>query len=248
MLAGADAGIEEAPKLGALIFRVPLSERVAKREDALLGARLFFVTTCTANAGVEAEFGNGVEQRHGLMTVTAFSGIAQNDTSLRDRIFHRAHDQAFTELRGAMIAKGDDLRKIVSGIDVQQRKGKRTGAECLFRQAQQHQGILAAGKEQGRVAALARNFAQDVNCLRFEPAEMIGIGRARQRKLVGDERGLYERGIGHAGTPSARTITSSGRRCSPHSLSSALSHHQRPARISSPGRTARVHGAQPMLG
>ena len=89
-----------------------------------------------------------------------------------------------------MIAKGDDLRKIVSGIDVQQRKGKRTGAECLFRQAQQHQGILAAGEEQGRVAALPRNFAQDVNRLRFEPAEMIGIGRARLRKLVGDERRL----------------------------------------------------------
>ena len=39
-----------------------------------------------------------------------------------------------------------------------------------------------------------------------------------------------------------------GRRCSPHSLCSGFSHHQRPARTSSPGATARVHGAQPMLG
>src|SRR5260221_1344836 len=35
--------------------------------------------------------------------------------------------------------------------------------------------------------------------------------------------------------------------CNPHSLLE-LSHHQRPARTSSPGRIARVHGAQPMLG
>jgi hypothetical protein len=35
--------------------------------------------------------------------------------------------------------------------------------------------------------------------------------------------------------------------CSPHSLVSEFSHHQRPARGSSPGFTARVQGAQPML-
>ena len=36
--------------------------------------------------------------------------------------------------------------------------------------------------------------------------------------------------------------------CSPHSLDSGDSHHQRPARTSSPGAMARVQGAQPMLG
>ena len=39
-----------------------------------------------------------------------------------------------------------------------------------------------------------------------------------------------------------------GRRWIPHSLCSAASHHHRPARTSSPGATARVQGAQPMLG
>ena len=38
------------------------------------------------------------------------------------------------------------------------------------------------------------------------------------------------------------------RSCSPHSRCSGSSHHQRPARQSSPSATARVHGAQPMLG
>ena len=36
--------------------------------------------------------------------------------------------------------------------------------------------------------------------------------------------------------------------CSPHSFVSRDSHHQRPARLSSPGRIARVQGSQPMLG
>ncbi len=36
--------------------------------------------------------------------------------------------------------------------------------------------------------------------------------------------------------------------CRPHSLDSGDSHHQRPARTSSPGAMARVQGAQPMLG
>ena len=38
-----------------------------------------------------------------------------------------------------------------------------------------------------------------------------------------------------------------GLRWMPHSLTSLSSHHQRPARMSSPGVIARVHGAQPML-
>ena len=36
--------------------------------------------------------------------------------------------------------------------------------------------------------------------------------------------------------------------CKPHSLRSGDSHHHRPARTSSPGSMALVHGAQPMLG
>src|SRR3546814_8853946 len=36
--------------------------------------------------------------------------------------------------------------------------------------------------------------------------------------------------------------------CRPHSLASFCSHHQRPARSSSPARTARVQGSQPIDG
>ena len=128
--------------------------------------------------------------------------------------------------------------------------GKREAArpERLFSEAQQHQGILAAREEQGRVTALARNFAQDMDRLGFEPAEVMRISGRRFQSVA--YRGFEEGDITHdtASSVSTRTTTSSGRRCNPHSLCSGCSHHQRPARRSSPGSIARVHGAQPILG
>ncbi len=81
-------------------------------------------------------------------------------------------------------------------IDMQQREGKRPRPERLFREAQEHQRILAAGEEQGGIAALAGDFAQDVDRLGFEPAEMMDIGRRRPDVAV-DNRRLEERGVRH---------------------------------------------------
>ena len=49
-------------------------------------------------------------------------------------------------------------------------------------------------------------------------------------------------------SPGSRIRTASTSTCSPHSLAWSCSHHQRPALSSSPSDTARVQGAQPMLG
>ena len=108
-------------------------------------------------------------------------GVLQHDAAGRDRILDRAHDQSLAELRSAPVAKGDDFGKVVPGVDVQQRKRKSARAERLFGEAQQHQRILAAGKEQRGIAALAGDLAQDVDRLRLEPAEVVGIGRRRAR-------------------------------------------------------------------
>ena len=195
-----------------------MAERVAKREDALLGASLFLVAPRAADARVEAEFGDRIEQRHGLVAVAALPGVAQNDASLCNRIFDRAHDQALAKLRRAMVAKGDDLGKIVPGIDVQQWERKRARAEGLFRQRRSSTSESLPPEKRRAGCDIAPQLRAGCVWPRLEPAEMIGIGRARLRNLVFEERGLEERGIGHAGTPSARTITSSGRLCSPHSL------------------------------
>ena len=64
----------------------------------------------------------------------------------------------------------------VAGIDVQQGKRKTAGTEGFFGQAQQADRILAAREEQGRVAALAGDFTQDMDGLGFQPVEVGEVG------------------------------------------------------------------------
>ena len=76
----------------------------------------------------------------------------------------------------APVAVFDDLGVVVAGIDVQQGKRKTAGTEGFFGQAQQADRILAAREEQGRVAALAGDFAQEVDGFRLEPVEVGEVG------------------------------------------------------------------------
>jgi hypothetical protein len=82
------------------------------------------------------------------------------------------------------VAKRDDFREVVAGVDVQERKRKGPGPKGLFRQSKQYQRILAPGEQQRRRTALAGDLAQDVNGLGFEPAEMMRIGAALRGGLT----------------------------------------------------------------
>ena len=84
--------------------------------------------------------------------------------------------------------------------------------------------ILADGIEENRLAELRRRLPENVNGLGFEEIQMGGID-------------------GHY---AAAFLF--GRLCKPHSRPQSLSHHHRPARMSSPGWIARVQGAQPIEG
>ena len=136
------------------------------------------------------------------------------------------HDEIEAELARGAIAEGDHVAELPGGVDVQQRERRLGRIERLARQMQQDGGVLADRIEQHRAAELRGGLAEDVDALGLQQVEMA------QRR-------------GHAAASRA------GRRglaCSPHSLPSSFSHHQRPARTSSPGRIARVHGWQPMEG
>jgi hypothetical protein len=115
----------------------------------------------------------------------------------------------------------------VAGVDVQQREREAAGTERLLGEAQQHERVLAAREQQRGVRALPGDLAQDVDRLGFEPVE-VGEPRERARRRALGANG----GLGAHGDASARaaTLTAIGRRCSPHSRVSALSHHQRPER------------------
>src|SRR5450432_3171414 len=71
VLALADAGVEQIPRLGTLLARIPSAVAIAEAEDALLGAGFVLVAAATAERGVEAVLGDRVEQRHRLQPVAA---------------------------------------------------------------------------------------------------------------------------------------------------------------------------------
>ncbi len=189
--------------------------------------------------------------------VAALVGALQHDAAARDRVLDRAHDQALAQLGGARVAERDHFGKVVPGVDVQQREREAARAERLLGQAQQHERVLAAGEQQRGIArtrpATSRRMwiASDSSQSRWsasarrevrarrDRAAVLACGarlRARRRHDVVDS--VAVRRDASAGRP-----RDAGRiPCAP-----GCSHHQRPARTSSPGATARVHGAQPML-
>src|SRR5205807_3185119 len=118
VLALVNAGIVEAPKFGPLVFRIPLTEGVAEGKDPFLGTRFLLVAPCAPDQRIEAEFLDRVAQRHRLMPVAALVGMSQDDPAVDDRVFDRPHNQTLAKLRDAPVAKIDDFRKVVAGIDM----------------------------------------------------------------------------------------------------------------------------------
>ena len=76
------------------------------------------------------------------------------------------------------------LGKFVAGLDVQERHGNVRGAERFFREAQQADGILAAGKEQGGAFKLGGDFAHDVNRLGFQILQMVKMVTAHFKNIL----------------------------------------------------------------
>ena len=96
-----------------------------------------------------------------------------------------ADDQLGAEFLRAAIAEFDHFFVVVARIDVHERERQRrlavrAEAECLQRQMQHDDRILAAREQQRRLAAFGDQFAQDVDRLGFEPVEVahavVGTG------------------------------------------------------------------------
>src|SRR5687768_15589586 len=59
------------PKFRTLKLRIPLAELITNRKYSFLCSCFFFITTCTANAGIEFKFFYSIEQSICLKLVTA---------------------------------------------------------------------------------------------------------------------------------------------------------------------------------
>ena len=158
VLAGVQAGVVEVPDLRALVLRVPLAEAVAEAEEALLGAGLLLVAPRAADAAVEAELLDGRQQRGNLQAVAADLAGRRHGDAVGDGVLDRADDELGAEFRGPAVAELVQLREMMAGVDVEQRHRDVGGAEGLFRQAQQADGVLAAGEEQRRAARIRRRL------------------------------------------------------------------------------------------
>jgi hypothetical protein len=102
-----------------------------------------------------------------------------------DGVLDRADDELGAEFLGPPVAEFDQLGKFVAGLDVQERHGNVRRAERLFREAQQADGILAAGKEQGGTLKFGGDFTHDVNRLGFQILQMIEmIAAHRIHKII----------------------------------------------------------------
>ena len=162
VLAAVVAGVVDAPQLGALVLRVPLAELVAVRDDPLLGPGPLLVAAGTAEHGVEAVLGDGVEQGHGLQRVARAAGRCPRGrgpssidccTEATTSSTPKLGDRAVTEL--------DDLVEVVAGVDVHHRERDPRRPERPVGEVEHDDGVLAAGEQQHRALALGGDLADD---------------------------------------------------------------------------------------
>ncbi len=173
VFAGIDAGVVKVPDFRALVLRVPLAEAVAEAEETLLGAGLFLVAPRAANQAVKTEFLDGGEQRGNLQLVAADFAGPRHRNAVGDGVLDLADDELRAEFLCAAVAELIQFGKMMAGVHVQKRHRDVGRAERLFGEAQQADGILAAGEQQGRALELRGDFTHDVNRLGFEILQMV---------------------------------------------------------------------------
>ncbi len=104
--------------------------------------------------------------------------------SFGDGLFDGADDQFRAEFLRAPVAEFNQLRKFVAGFDVKKRHRNVRRAERLLREAQQADGILAAGEEQGGALEFSGDLTHDVNRLGFQILQMVEMVRTHEKGMA----------------------------------------------------------------
>ena len=182
-----NARVKQVPQFRPLVLRIPLALFVAKRKDALLGARLLFIAPRAADGSVETALPQAVtlaqpiQQRFGLQqSAAALRAQPERVRAVVDGLAIGVHNQLRADLGRVAIAKLDHLAKLVGGIDMQQRERDRRRMKSLLGQPQQDRRILADGVQHHRPLELGRHLAHNVDAFGFEQTEMAKLGHHEQ--------------------------------------------------------------------
>jgi len=182
--------------------------------------------------------------------VAALARVRQTHGAPRHGVFNTAHDQLGAQFLRTQVAEVGDLGEVVAGVDHQQRVGYAARTEGLFGALEHDQGVLAAGEQQRGALERRSHLAQDEDGFFFQRVQ-VGVAQVVITCVLqgGLDHGGFGAGV-HEGVRSMEDTRGDVADCTcrPHSLALSCSHHQRPARKSSPTLMARVQGAQPMLG
>ena len=90
------------------------------------------------------------------------------------------------ELRRAAVAEFVQLGEVMPGVDVEQRHREVGGAKGLLREAQQADGVFAAGEEQRRPLEVGRDFAHHVDGLGLQVLQMVEMVAVHGRRVMRD--------------------------------------------------------------
>ena len=174
ILALVDASVIDIPQLRTLQFWIPFSKVVADRKDAFLGTGLFLIAPGAADAGIEFELGDGIQERVCLQPVAAGEFTARlGKPTLTDGILHFSHDEFCTNLPGQCVPVVKGFLEIVTGVDMYQWERKASGSKGLLCQPHQSDRILAPTEQERRTLELGGHFPQDVNTFRLKLTEMV---------------------------------------------------------------------------
>ncbi len=148
---------------------VPSVARFAHAEDSFFGSASLFVSTRSADGGIEAVLVERLTKRHGLHD----SGVFRCTECERVRSFGNAilvgvHKQIEVVALGDVIAKLDHLSEFPSGVYVQNFERDAPGVKCLASQVQKHRRVFANRVEHHRVFECGCGLAKNLDRFVFE--------------------------------------------------------------------------------
>ncbi len=170
---GIFASVEKVPKLGALVFWIPLAEVIAVGEEAFLGARFFFIAASATEAGIVLMFLDGVEECDGLKFVAGrVRSFFLNDATGIDRFLDVTDNELGAEEFHELIAIDHGFFEIVTGIDMDEWEGRASGPKGFFREPSHDNRVFTSGEQEGWVLELGGGFPENEDRLGFELVEM----------------------------------------------------------------------------